>query len=212
MPNLFEITHLQIERLNDIQLTSLLNRLLHLEAKAFNIPSHCVGGSLKIIIGDAGDDCNIFWEGEPKFTNWIKNNNSLFQCKATYMDIKNCGKELLTKEKKLKSRVEEVLDLNGCYVLFYKNALTKTLIDKRIRTIKNTLKSFGKKYVETCDIDIYDANKISNWTNNYISAQLYVYEALGLPIPEAIYTWEEWKGFTENDIEFISDKSLQDRY
>lgn len=210
MPNLFEITNQQIERLGDIQLTSLLNRLLHLEAKAFDIPSHCVSGSLKITVGDAGDDCSIFWDGEPSNTNWIKNSNTLFQCKATYMDIQNCGKELLDRNGNLKQRVEEVLDASGCYILFYKNSLNATLISKRIRKIRETLESTGKNYAKTCDIDIYDANKIANWANNYLPAQLYVYESLGLPVPEAIHTWEDWKGFTDNSIKYVSDKSLQE--
>lgn len=160
MPNLLEVTYKEIERLSDIQLTTLLSRLLHLEAKAFNIPAHCVGGSLKITIGDEGDDFNISWDGEPQNTNYIQSNNTLFQCKATKMGIKSCGNEILKKDGNLKQRVEEVLDLNGCYILFYYKALTTSKINDRIKNIRKTLELVGKDYAARCDIGLLDSGKL----------------------------------------------------
>ncbi len=71
MPNIFEVTPEDIERLSDIQLTKTLLSLLYLEASLFHIPNNCVSGTLRINVGDGGEDCHIKWDGEPEKTNWI---------------------------------------------------------------------------------------------------------------------------------------------
>ena len=41
-------------------------------------------------------------------------------------------------------------------------------------------------------IKIYDANKICNWANKYISAIAFVLSCIGKPLPNGLKTWTEW--------------------
>ena len=93
---LFECTYADIERLNDVQLTALLRRLLHLEARAAGIPASAVRASLKVDVADGGEDARIGWEGGPANTNWIPTRLCLFQSKATDMSPAECRKEILS--------------------------------------------------------------------------------------------------------------------
>lgn len=69
----------------------------------------------KITVADGGADGKISWSiGQPSKTDWLKNNLTIFQCKATDLKISNCFEEILERKvkgqpRKLKSQVEDIV-------------------------------------------------------------------------------------------------------
>lgn len=210
MIQLVDVTFEQIEVLTDRQLTDLLNMLLHLEAVAYNIPSSAVGVSLKINVGDGGEDGRIKWEEGPECTNWIPKRFVLFQCKATDMPAANCKKEICKNDStELKPRVEEVLDCGGSYVLFYGRECNTERQVPRVNAFREALRKAGKEYSDTANIQIYDANKIASWVKEYIPAIIAVHNWTGKALPEGFQTWRMWEGYQENRFTYVQDETLK---
>ena len=90
MSKIFEVTPEHISRLNSLQLTALLRRLLHLEAERHGLPTSGVEVPLKITVSDAGEDARIKWSHGPARTNWAPRRLTLFQIKATAMTPQQC--------------------------------------------------------------------------------------------------------------------------
>lgn len=198
MPGIFEITYSDVERLTDIQLTSLLIKLLYSEAGKNGIYANAVGGSLNITVGDGGEDAHIRWVGGVERTDWFPNRYTLFQCKATNMPPATCKKEFLYKDGiKLKPQVENVLNTGGTYILFYSKGLNDSQITPRINKFREALREAGKGYADTADIQIYDANKIAAWANTYVAVQVQICNMLGRPMPGGALTWEEWEKYDD---------------
>ncbi|MEA2000099.1 MAG: hypothetical protein U9N61_12350 [Euryarchaeota archaeon] len=107
MIRILEITPDDINKLDDLQLTDLLLRLLRLEAQKYGIPKSCISGSLNIKAADGGEDAHIKWSGGPEKTEWIPNRYTLFQCKATEMPSSKCKNEIVS-DGELKPRVKNV--------------------------------------------------------------------------------------------------------
>ena len=208
MPRILEITPDDINKLGDIQLTDLLLRLLRMEAQKFKIPKSCISGSLNIKAADGGEDAHIKWTGEPKKTEWIPNRYTLFQCKATEMSSSKCKNEMVS-DGELKPRVKNVFDNSGSYVLFCTDDYTAHPSElKRIEAFRECIQSTGAPYYETVDIQIYDANKISRWVNEYVPLIVQVCTWLGRYLPNSMCTWEDWKKYPENDVVYVQDEIL----
>ena len=162
MALIFETSNKDIERLDAKQLTSLLIRLLTLEAGQNRIPRSCVQGSLQITASDDGEDAHIKWEGGPEHTDWIPNRYTLFQCKATDTSAKKCEKEVVKPDgSNIKLRVDEVLSAGGAYILFCTTSCDTKMSEDRVAAIRKAFRAHEKAYAETAEILIYDANRIS---------------------------------------------------
>src|SRR5690554_6168024 len=125
-----------IERLNDVQLTKLLHSLLQIELKKNRIDGSAFV-PFNITTGDGGDDGRVQWANEKDNTKWLKNRFCLFQNKATKLDPAQCFEEILLPKKdgedrKLKPMVQELVESDGCYVLFINNNLNTKLKSDRI--------------------------------------------------------------------------------
>ena len=208
MVNILEITPDDIKRLDEKQLPDLLLRLLRMEAHKYGIPKSCIFGTLNTKAADGGEDAHIKWTGEPDKTEWLPNRYTLFQCKATEMPSSKCIHEIVHKGE-LKPRVKDVFDNGGSYVLFctddytvYPSELT------RIKAFRNAIKSTGASYYETVDIQIYDANKICTWVNQYMSLIVQVSRWIQNELPNSMCTWEDWKKYPENDVGYVQDDVL----
>lgn len=209
MTGILEVSYKHIEMLNEQQLTDLLGRLLRLEASAAGIPISNVGVSLKIDVADGGEDAIIQWGDGPAQTNWIPNRLTLFQCKATYMPPASCEKEIRKKgSTELKSRVEEVLDAGGAYILFYNRNCNNKQQMRRIREFRKAIREAGKPYADTADIRIYDANKIADWVNQYIPAIYVVCEYIGRYISPGFETWSSWSKHKDHQHPFVCNETL----
>lgn len=200
-----EVTYEDIEYLNDKQLTELLKKLLHLEASKYNIPASSIHVSLKINVSDGGEDGRIEWEGEPSRTDYIPNRLTMFQCKATKMELSKCVNEVLTKKvrnkpQEVKAQVDKILIKNGCYIFFIsKETFNQKQLDERINKIKKSFESQRKDYADTAQIKIYDANKISDWVNKYLQAIIYVMGCCGKSLPLGLQTWNKWENDKDNN-------------
>jgi hypothetical protein len=198
MARLFEVTHEDINQLSDSQLTNLLNQLLHLETARFGIAAPDIRVALNINVSDGGEDGRIQWKGAPERTAYIPNRLTMFQCKATDMGAPDCAKELRRKRSvKLKSQVEKVLDARGSYILFTTQALNEKQVSERITKMREAIRNSGKSYADSADLHIYDANRIRNWTNGYISAITAVCHWRGRPPLPGMQTWEYWSEVEE---------------
>jgi len=208
MVNILEVTPDDIKRLDEKQLPDLLLRLLRMEAQKYGIPKSCISSSLNIKAGDGGEDAHIKWIGGPDKTEWLPNRYTLFQCKATEMTTSKCKNEIVNKGE-LKPRVKDVFDNGGSYVLFCTDDYTvdpSELI--RIEAFREAIKSTGASYCETVDIQIYDVNKIFTWVNEYVPLIVQVSNWIGKPLLNSMWTWEDWKKYPENYVEYVQDAIL----
>ncbi len=216
MSNIYEVTNEHIEKLNDLQLTKILSKLMYLEANKYNIDKSKVNCSLKITVSDGGEDASIKWNNGPQSTDWFKCRYNLFQCKSTRMGPAKCKEELLQKKKsgevvrKLKPRVEKVFGEKGSYILFYYKSLNMEGVKERIAKFREALKEAKKDYYKTASIHIYDANKIAAWVNNYLAAIIEVLRYNGVYLPANLLTWDEWSKYKEHSkYKFETDEKIE---
>lgn len=208
------ITAKHIIALEDFQLVELLLKLLNLESIRNEQPISGVSVPLNITVGDGGMDASVDWQTDPKVFDWIPNKKTIFQIKATRMGPADCEKEITTYNKKtktvnLKSMVKEAIDEDRTYVLFYsKQALNKKQIAQRITSMRKGIKKGKNSKHKTYKILIYDANKISNWTNLFPQAVTFVHECNGISKPIQFETWSSWHNREEYSEEFVENDIL----
>lgn len=208
----------EIERLNDAQLTELLKRLLNLEAAQFFISPSAVSVSLNIHVSDGGQDGRIKWDDGPTRTDFVPNRFTVFQVKATKMDPSDCKKELFEgkrkgkgtpKKKQLKSKVKEVLECNGCYIIFCGREYVDDNVTKKISVMRQGLKEAGIEYWDTANFEFYGAQRIADWTNRFLSAIIFV-KTLSNDMPmDGLMTWKVWSEYPSNSVyEYVENPTL----
>lgn len=203
----FQVSEEDIESLDDYQLTKLLSILLYSEANKFGLVKNSVSVALNITVGDGGEDGHISWEEGVPSTDWLPKRYSLFQVKATDMRPAKCKDEVLREDKlKLKPRVEDVIQKEGCYILFHNRRLVEEQILRRIKAFKEAINSVLPDL--NPHIEIYNAEKIAAWTNQYVSAIYAVWEWCRKPHLLGASTWENWHKHLEYQNEFVSSYEL----
>ena len=198
------VTADQIKKLNPAQLTSLLLRLLYAEHRRHNFPDVYISVPENINRADGGEDGRI-QTSDTKSSQWVYNKDTLYQSKASKMDVSKCRDEVLTSKKKLKPRVQEILNKKGTYVLFTTHQLVGQDLDDRIDGLREGIKEGciidgasevdADKYSQKADIRILDANLIKDWTNQYITAVAYVQASNGNTRPLGLLVWEEFSSY-----------------
>ena len=209
MNQLNKITYEEIEMLNQLQLTELLLMLLRLEANRNSLFQSGIDVPLKIDVSDGGEDGRIKWHGGSQRTDWIPDRFTIFQCKATKMPAAKCKAEVCKeKSKELKDRVKEVLDAGGTYVLFYGRQCNTHHCHPRIKAIRTAIGKSGANYAKTAKIEIYDAQRIANWCNQYAAAVACVCEGSGFQLPVGLKTWRELANFPDHRFQFFTNQIL----
>lgn len=209
---IFEISEEEIARLDDLQLTDLLRRLLNLEAEKHKIWKSGINVALNINTPDGGIDASVKWENGPERTDYIISRYAGYQCKATQITSTKAGQEVENRRKKppiIKPMVDQVLTEGGSYVLFTKTPLNdKQRINEVIESIRTKFREHNKSYADSADIDIFDRSKIKTWVNDYLPAIVAVKEFVGSPIDDlqTLAMWGELLGFEKN--KFCSDKVI----
>ena len=201
--NEIKIEH--INRLNADELSKLLHLLIVLEAKHNNLQEWDEMVPFNITTADAGSDGRASWNGIPPRTKWLKNKLTIFQNKATVLTAPACYKEIFepkkksVKKRKLKSQIEKLVSANGCYILFTNKSLVDETIEDRIKKFREAIKDAGHVNYSTIDIDVYDANKIKDWCNQYIAAVTLVQGFNGIHRPQGFKIWEKWYATSKAD-------------
>ena len=193
----FKVESADVSRLNDLQLTQLLNELLHAEAQKNGIAAASVQVALNIRVGDGGEDGRINWEGCVPSTDYLPNRLTMFQNKATEMGAAAYANEIMTAARasspsRLKPKVEEVLDSGGAYIVFTTQELNTQQIDERLTSVREKLREQGKAYADTCSLHIYDASRIAGWVNLYVPTIVAVLNWVGKPIERGVKTYSLW--------------------
>jgi hypothetical protein len=192
--NQIEIEH--IERLNDVQLTRLLHNLLQIELETNGLDGKAFV-PFNITTGDDGDDGRVQWTGVKQNTNWLKAQFCLFQNKATKLGPAQCYEEILVSKKegktrKLKPMIQELVENNGCYVLFINKNINVKFKNARIFQFRRAIKDAGFDNHDTIKIEIYDTNSIKDWVNENIGPVTLVQEFNGITRP-GFRVWAQWE-------------------
>lgn len=188
----FRVEAPDIEVLDDLQLTQLLQDLLRAECIEFGIAQRKVEVSLNITIGDGGEDGRISWDEGPPSTDFIPNKLTLFQNKASKLGPAECAKEVV-KDGVVKARIDDVFVNGGDYVIFTTQSLNRAQKEARQKKIRDALKDAGKVYWDSCGIWIYDAGQIANWANKFISTVVSVRHWRGNPMERGLKSFEQWR-------------------
>ena len=192
-----------IKSLKAGQLTKLLLKLLHLEYSKYKFPYCQIYVPQNITTADGGEDGRIKTT-DFKDSKWITDTFCLFQSKATSMSKGDCKNEILnTNNDALKKQVKELFDNDGTYILFTIDDYVKQHLDDRIDGFREAIKLVeGNEYAKKVKIEIYDANLIRDWTNEYISAVSYVQLCCGIVKPLGLQIWSELKSHQSNSSNF----------
>jgi hypothetical protein len=192
-----EISIDHINRLKDIELSQLLHVLLRCEAQKEKLEGWDMSVPFNITTGDAGSDGKLLWTGNPTKTHRFESKFVLFQNKATDLFPSDCYEEILEKKKdnhprKLKQQIQQLVEANGTYILFTNRSIVDKGKEERTEKFREAIKDTGHTNYENLQIEIYDANKIKDWVNEYIRAILLVQEFNGIKRPLGFRSWEEW--------------------
>ncbi|HEY9083704.1 MAG: hypothetical protein COA31_005475 [Flavobacteriales bacterium] len=197
MNSINEVTLEHINLLSATELTELLKLLLYAESEAKSLNSVVIV-PLNINTADGGEDGRIEWNGSPDETVRFKKPMTLFQNKATNLTKQGCYKEILNSQKTgqpktLKSQIEDVVKNDGKYILFTNSSYSPAQIKERIEGFRNAIKDAGHKNYNTFNIEIYDANRIVDWTNEYPAAVTLVQGYRGINRLSDFRTWKDWE-------------------
>ncbi|OCX51912.1 hypothetical protein BEL04_18085 [Mucilaginibacter sp. PPCGB 2223] len=214
MHHINEVTIEHISRLDESQLGRLLERLLYLEAGAYNLPNPTISVPQNEKSKDGGVDGKIELSGTRPTTPRLSNNITAFQNKATDMEPQKCYDEILLPKKdgeprKLKPEVEKVISAGASYILFTTQANTDKMNSDRVAKLREAMEHAGITNYSSLDIRIFDANKIKDWTNEYITAVDLVQGFAGITKPNSFRDWEITKADINADsVAFQIDKSV----
>ncbi|CAM4015785.1 hypothetical protein [Gillisia hiemivivida] len=202
------VTAEQIKQLDASQLPHLLLKLLYNEHLRYDFPNIYISVPENINRADGGEDGRL-QTTDPKNSQWIKNTDTLIQSKAAKMEVNKCKNEVLNKKKVLKPRVREILDKKGIYVLFTNDLLVPNDIIPRIAALRQGIiegkineglsKDDADNYAEEAKLEIFDANLIRDWTNQYIAAVSYVQKCTHQTKPLGLFTYEELNSYPHEE-------------
>ncbi|MEO1035250.1 MAG: hypothetical protein AAFX44_06785 [Pseudomonadota bacterium] len=211
---MIQVTSTDIASLDSRQLQELLNRLLHQEARKFGLSAAGINATdpARITVPDGGDDGTIEWGGGIECTAYLRKRNNLFQVKAEKWPRKKCHKEVLKKDsKELQPAIKEVLEAGGSYTIFSTDHAEGQALRERVAGLLDGLREGKYSDPENADVDFYNANKIRDWVNEYVSVALWVHQILGRPY-HGFQTVEQWEGNHEiHSTAFVEDDELREK-
>ena len=206
MTNIFKVTPDDVSALSPMDLTNLLNHLLHLEASAFGIPPTSISVGANINAPDGGEDGRIQWSGAPNRTDCIPSKLVQFQVKATDMNPSECAKELVDSNGNLKPMINDALNNGATYILFNSRKLDNQAIQRRITSMRNKLSSLNFTNANNCHIDVYGSEKIADWVNKFIPAIVYVQSKIGRSTVPGLKTYDEWQEIVSTEMSYVVDQ------
>jgi hypothetical protein len=189
-----------IEDLDETQLTELLNLLIGLEHRKYNFPKYKNYVSSKTKVADGAEDGRFECDSY-NGSSWLSNTLILFQCKASELKLGEYRSEVIEeydktpkkpKKWRVKARIKSVIENGGTYIVFTSHNIgAKQNIETRIAKIREAIKETGEIQLSIdAKIEIYDAEKIRNWVNEYLPAKNYIWSLNGALRTDGFLTWE----------------------
>jgi len=201
--NINRISTKEIWQLEPEQLVDLLNILISCELKNNFTTEEIIRAEVPkpITIKDGGGDAIVelnINNSRQINTEWIKFHLTIIQSKAQKMSAPACKNEILQNPSSrvnvtLKSEVERCLSNEGEYILFTKDAFSTASKLARVNAIREGLSRANFPNPSAAKIRILDANQITKWANQNISAIIFIFKCLNIHRPECFMTWSEWK-------------------
>jgi len=192
MRHINEVTNEDIFRLNKETLPKVLHNLLINEGKTKNLEEFDFMVPFNIDSPDAGNDGRAQFKGKIPSNCKFKTNYSIYQSKATNLRVGDCEAEIISSGTTLKRELEILANKNGSYILFTNQKLVDDTINRKIAAFRAAFIKSNHKNKDTINIDVFDANKIKDWVNQYIGSIAFVHSILGNPRPAGLLTWIEW--------------------
>lgn len=197
----FEVTPDQIQQLNADQLVELLRRLIQSECLKNNIFLSSATVPAQITIPDGGEDGRVEWSGAPNQTDYLPSRFTIFQCKKTALSPAKVKKEAWTKKsakrngkKDLNDALLNAISKSGAYLLINASAVVSNKRDSLINAIKEGIREAGNEPDYLSKIDIYDSNKLSDWTNTHPAVAIWLNETLGKTSLHGFQSFDMWSG------------------
>jgi hypothetical protein len=122
----------------------------------------------------------------------------------------DCEAEILRSDGSLKLRVKDVLEKNGCYILFYYKPCNGLQEKRRIKAFKKGIATVDQSLATNADIQVYGADKIVAWVNTQISTIMQVKLFLNSSLPHGLRRWEDWNLEKNNQNEYVKNPILED--
>ena len=196
---IFRVSPDRISTLDERQLVELTERLFHAEMKSNGIPLRSGIVQRQIHIPDGGEDGSVSWRGAPNDTDYFPCRTNIFQLKKSDPGPAGMKKEIWKKSSgkdgkppELKDALKKALENSGSYIMITAAPIVGNQRDKRIKAIEDGIKETGGDPSLLVAIEIYDANKLAEWTNIHPTIALWLnsmssgFDTLGLR------TYDDW--------------------
>ena len=194
---IFEAEPEQIEALDSKQLVQLMHLLLLAECRLAQIPLRAVHVPLQITISDGGEDGRVEWSEGANLTPYFAGRYCVFQFKAQNLTAASVRNEVLKKApsakkkrtpRKSKARakksrqaamvlsdvVSNALAKRGAYTIVSSSAFIGQKRDKLKKAIEVAIRDGGGNPKRLIEIEVLDANKISEWVNCHPAVALWL--------------------------------------
>ena len=207
---IFEVNPEQIQSLDSLMLVKLMKRLMHAECRLTGIPLSSATVPLQITVPDGGEDGRVQWEGGCSHTDFFPDRLCIFQSKAQNLSPSDLSKEIYRTKGKpesgLNAAILDVLQNNGAYIVFCSHPFTGQKIEGLRSAVENAIHSLDINFSCAKAIEIYDANKISDWITTHPSVALWLKEIIDGFSTNAIHSFEDWgKESIISDVAWIAD-------
>lgn len=186
---MFEVSGTDIQRLDDVQLRTLVARLAIAELSIRRLPIAGVTAGGHQNAGDGGLDVRVEILGGSVSGDFIPRAPLGFQVKNTTMGA-GAIKDEMRKDGVLRRVIGELADANGSYVIVSSQG---TVADIRLRERRQAMKAAldGHPSASNLHLDFYDRNRLATWVNEYPGVAAWVRAQIGQPLAgwQALGDW-----------------------
>lgn len=204
---MLEITGEHIQKLDDVDLRTLVGLLCEGELKSQGIPPAGVkwGGDQRA--ADGGIDVKVEINTNPHEDGYVPRAVTGFQVKTPDMPRGEIFKEMKPNEE-LRDSIRELVDIAGAYIIVSSNGSTsETALNDRKEAMKVALQDLDE--AENLHVDFYDRTRIASWVRSHPALILWVRKKIGEPIQgwEPYSNWSNARGGVEE--EYIIDDQIR---
>ena len=193
----FVVTGPQIVALDERAFPLLLEKLLHAEAQAHDLPRDGIHVSTNITAPDGGEDGRIEWRGGPDRTDFLPSRCCQFQLKAGNVYPAHAGRELMAPGGGIKDMIRTVLENDGCYIMLCGQVYANKAIERRK---KEFLKVLGLAGVSTAEhqVAFWDAGQIAAWASRHGSVAIWIKNLTQPGTTGPFRPWSHWRETVEH--------------